>query len=103
LGASALGGLMFGVGFAVLGYCPGTVAGAVGHGAIDALVGMAGIVVGSMIFASAYDRLRGGVLGLGDFGDVTLPRLLRVNVFVVVVPLTVLLVLFLYVLEKVGL
>lgn len=102
-GASAIGGLIFGVGFAVLGYCPGTASGAIGHGAIDALVGMAGIVVGSMIFAYIYDRLKDGVLSWGDFGDVTLPRLLRVNAFVVVVPLAALLVLFLYVLERAGL
>src|SRR3990172_10730826 len=33
LGSTVIGGLIFGVGFAVLGYCPGTLAGAVGQGA----------------------------------------------------------------------
>ena len=36
-GSNVIGGLIFGVGFALLGYCPGTVAGAVGTGALDAL------------------------------------------------------------------
>jgi hypothetical protein len=34
-GTCAIGGIIFGAGFAFLGYCPGTAAGAVGHGAID--------------------------------------------------------------------
>ena len=102
-GASAVGGIIFGAGFAILGYCPGTAAGAVGHGAIDALVGIAGLVAGSMLFAALYDRLKGGVLNWGDFGDVTIPRLLRVNAFVVVLPFAVMLVLFLYALERAGL
>lgn len=38
-GATVVGGLIFGAGFALLGYCPGTVAGAVGQGAMDALLG----------------------------------------------------------------
>lgn len=32
LGSVVIGGLLFGIGFGLLGYCPGTVAGAVGHG-----------------------------------------------------------------------
>src|SRR5665647_2448840 len=39
LGSSVLGGLVFGVGFGLLGYCPGTVVGAVAQGSLDALVG----------------------------------------------------------------
>ena len=32
VGATVIGGLIFGAGFAILGYCPGTAAGAVGSG-----------------------------------------------------------------------
>ncbi len=32
IGSTVIGGIIFGMGFAILGYCPGTVAGAVGHG-----------------------------------------------------------------------
>ena len=38
-GMNVIGGLIFGVGFALLGYCPGTIAGAIGNGYLDALVG----------------------------------------------------------------
>ena len=39
IGSTVLGGVIFGVGFAILGYCPGTAAAAFGSGAMDALMG----------------------------------------------------------------
>lgn len=55
---SIIGGLIFGIGFATLGYCPGTIAGAVGNGYIDGLLGgVVGILVGSGLFASMYGVL----------------------------------------------
>lgn len=104
LGMNVIGGLIFGVGFAVLGYCPGTIAGAIGNGYLDALVGgLAGIIIGSGLFAALYPKLRGGILAKGDFGDLTLPRLFRVNDWLVVVPVAALLVLLLVGLELAGL
>jgi hypothetical protein len=56
-GSNVIGGLIFGVGFALLGYCPGTVAGAVGTGALDALIGgMVGLVIGAGFFAGCISR-----------------------------------------------
>jgi len=104
LGGTAIGGLIFGVGFALLGYCPGTLAGAVGNGFLDALVGgLAGIVIGAGLFASLYPVLQRTVLHKADFGDVTLPRLLNVNPWVLVVPIAAGLVLLLVVIERAGL
>ena len=80
LGTSVVGGLIFGVGFAVLGYCPGTVAGAVGQGFLDALFGgVVGTLLGTGLFAAVYPRLQKPILSKGDFGAVTLPELLKVN------------------------
>jgi len=103
-GMSIIGGLIFGVGFAVLGYCPGTIAGAVGNGYLDALVGgVIGILIGAGLLASVYPKLRDGILQKGDFGTVTLPQLLKVNDWIVVLPACILLVLILYWIESVGL
>jgi len=86
-GATAIGSLVFGIGFGTLGYCPGTVIGAVGHGALDALFGgVLGMLIGAGAFAALFPRLKATILGRGDFGDLTLPRLLKVNPWVVVVP-----------------
>ena len=103
-GKNAIGGLIFGLGFAVLGYCPGTIAGAVGNGYLDALTGgLIGIIVGSGVFAALYPRLKDGILRKGDFGNLTLPRLLKVNDWIVIIPLSGLIVLVLYLIEKAGL
>jgi hypothetical protein len=104
LGMNIVGGLIFGVGFAVLGYCPGTIAGAVGNGYLDALVGgLVGIVIGSGLFAALYPKLKAGILAKGDFGELTFPKLFKVNDWFVVIPAVALIVLLLFWLESVGL
>ncbi len=102
-GMNVIGALIFGVGFAVLGYCPGTIAGAIGNGYLDAIVGgLAGILLGTWIFAVMYPRLKDGILKKGDFGDITLPKLLKVNDWVVVVPVAAMIVLLLLWIERSG-
>jgi len=104
LGSSALGGLVFGLGFATLGYCPGTVAGAVGSGALDALLGgVTGILIGAGLLSAAYGRMSRGIMVRADFGNRTLPELFGVNAWAVVIPACVLIVALLWVLESAGL
>lgn len=103
-GQNAVGGLIFGVGFAVLGYCPGTIAGAVGNGYLDAAIGgLVGIILGSGLLAAVYPRLSVGILTKGDFGNLTVPEFLKVNAWVVIVPLTALILMIFYLLERAGL
>ncbi len=102
-GSSVIGGLIFGVGFALLGYCPGTIAGAVGQGSLDGLFGgMAGVLIGAGLFAQAYPRLDRSVLRMGDFGELTFPRLLKVNPWVIVLPVAIGIVIFLLWVERAG-
>ncbi|MFO8133062.1 MAG: YeeE/YedE thiosulfate transporter family protein [Thermoplasmatota archaeon] len=77
------GGLLFGVGFALLGYCPGTAAGAAGAGSLHALAGMLGILLGAGVYASLYPAVRRLLPGEGQ-GRVTIPELLDVNPWTVV-------------------
>lgn len=101
---NVIGGLVFGAGFALLGYCPGTIAGAIGNGFLDALAGgLTGILLGSGLFAALYPRLKDGILKWGHYGDVTLPRLLKVGDWTVIIPLSALLGLTLCFLERAGL
>ena len=78
IGANVIGGLVFGAGFALIGYCPGTVAAALGQGNYDALFAMAGLVLGSWIFAEFSTGIKGTVEKWGDLGKVLLPDLLHV-------------------------
>lgn len=102
-GMSIFGGLLFGVGFATLGYCPGTVAGALGNGYLDAVFGIAGMLIGAGLFAGLFPKLQRSILSKGDFGDITLPRLLKVNEWLVIIPLCALLFLLLKWIESRGL
>ncbi|AAR35687.1 YeeE/YedE family protein [Geobacter sulfurreducens] len=104
LGMTLVGGLIFGVGFAVLGYCPGTIAAAVAQGKMDAFVGgMSGIIIGAGLYAHSFPYLSRTILPKGDFGTLTFPELLRVTPWVVILPLSALLIGLLVWLERAGL
>jgi hypothetical protein len=97
--ANVLGGLIFGVGFALSAYCPGTGAAAVGQGNFDALAVVLGMLVGSYLFAEFSAWLNRTVGNWGDRGEVTLPELIGVRKWPFALGLGLLLVVGLLVLE----
>lgn len=66
------GGLIFGVGFAVAGYCPGTCVVGAAEGRRDALFALLGGVVGALAYTLVYPAVKSTLLSRGDFGKVTL-------------------------------
>lgn len=103
VGSNVIGGLIFGAGFALLGYCPGTVAGAVGSGALDALFGgMVGLLIGAGIFARLYPRLKTRVLVYAPFPARTVSEFLHLNVWIVIAVMEVGMIGLLLVLESLG-
>ena len=98
MGSTVLGGIIFGVGFAILGYCPGTAAAAFGAGAVDALVGMIGIVIGAGIYARLYPALDRRILNWGAFPADTLPDLIGLKPGIVAAVMAVLILGLLYLL-----
>ncbi|MFZ1898525.1 DUF6691 family protein [Methanoregula sp.] len=103
VGATVIGGLIFGAGFALLGYCPGTAAAATGTGALDALVGMAGIVLGAGLFARLYPALDRTILNRGTFPEGIIPEIIGVRPGIVVAVVAVLIAGILYALAMFGL
>jgi len=103
LGANVLGGLCFGVGWGLIGYCPGTSAGALGEGRIDALAGILGMLAGASIFAHTYPWLKSTVYTWGDLGKISLPGLLGLNHWIVIAVLAVIYILTLRFIERKGL
>jgi len=87
LGANIIGGIIFGLGWGLLGYCPGTSAGALGEGRWDALWGIAGMLAGAAIYAEAFPAMKATVLTWGNLGKLTLPQVLGINHWLVIVPL----------------
>lgn len=72
LGNLLLGGLFFGGGLAVLGYCPGTSLVATMEGRTDAAVGVLGLFTGAFLHALTADKIMGATAGLGTVGSRTL-------------------------------
>lgn len=53
----SLGGILFGTGVAILGYCPGTMTMALAEGSIDALFGYAGGILAGLLFTLVYPMI----------------------------------------------
>ena len=100
LGKNIVGGLLFGVGWAVLGYCPGTSAGALGEGRWDAFFGALGMTVAAVFMAEFYSAMKPVASAWGNFGQITLPQLLGVNHWIVIGCLVALYLLFFRWVEK---
>ena len=98
--ANILGGLLFGVGFALLSYCPGTGAAALGQGNFDALAGVLGLMAGSYLYAESSGLLGRTVLKWGDRGKLMLPEVVGVSPATFVIVIASLLVVALVFLER---
>ena len=74
LAAQALGGLVFGAGFIVGGYCPGTSVVAIATGRKDAVVFGFGMLAGVLVYAEFMSGVEGWIKA-GSLGELTLPTL----------------------------
>ncbi len=79
--ANIIGGLLFGVGLALLGYCPGTGAAAFGQGNYDAIAGIAGLLAGSYLYAETSGFLSSTIEKIGNRGQIMLPDKLGVRLW----------------------
>lgn len=89
LGGNIIGGLLFGIGWGLFGYCPGTAVGALGEGRWDVVWGILGMLAGAGIYAEVFPLMKKTVLTWGDLGKITLPQVLGVNHWIVIVVLWV--------------
>lgn len=71
-----VGGAIFGVGFVICGYCPGTAVAGFASGRLDALAVMAGIAAGSLVFAVAYPYISGFYMS-SPMGKTFLPAMFK--------------------------
>jgi hypothetical protein len=74
LAAAIIGGLVFGVGFVVGGYCPGTSIAALATGRQDAMVFAAGMLAGVLVYAEGFAGLEAWTRAQA-LGEMTLPSL----------------------------
>jgi len=83
IGGVLLGGALFGIGWAVMGFCPATSVGAIGEGRWHAIFGVLGMLVGAGLYAEMYPFLKATVLSWADFGKIGLPEALGVSHWIV--------------------
>lgn len=103
LGGNILGGLIFGAGWALFGYCSGTSLGALGEGRYDAVWGVIGMLGGAALFAELFPLIKRTVLTWGNYGKITLPQILGINHWIVIAIMVVLGLIMFWFFEKKGL
>lgn len=75
----ALGGIIFGIGWAVSGFCPGTCVVGAAEGKKDAMMTVAGGLVGALLFSLAFPYIKESLIETANFGEITLASLLGVG------------------------
>lgn len=72
LGATSIAGILFGVGWGLCGYCPGTTWAAVGEGRMDAVFAMMGGLSGAALFSHLHETLIPLLYNPTNLGQMTL-------------------------------
>lgn len=84
-----IGGFILGIGFVIGGYCPGTSVVGMSSGRIDALIFLAGLMLGIWLFAEGYPYIKAFYLS-GYRADMTLNKWLGTSRGIVILVITLL-------------
>ena len=79
-----VGGLIFGAGMGILGYCPGTMAARIGEGKKEAILAALGMSLGIVLYAMTIKPVKAALLSKEINGDIFV--LLGLNRWLVIVP-----------------
>lgn len=101
--ANVVGGVVFGVGMATAGYCPGTIVAEAGEGRLDAWVaGLSGLVVGAIVFGLLQPVIMPTLARVGALGRVTFASLAGASPWLVLLVFGQVMVLVLILIARVG-
>lgn len=79
LGGIITGGILFGVGLVLYGYCPGTGVAATGEGHKDALVGVFGMLAGALLYVLTFPSIENLRSNFPNLGEVTFSSVSNVS------------------------
>ncbi len=97
------GGMLFGIGMALIGMCPGTAVAGAGRGQLDYLIpGIGGMLVGALAYGFLYPTISDFLAKFHNYGTVKLPELWGLSPFLSVYVMALLFFLVLYALGKSG-
>jgi hypothetical protein len=89
-----VGGLIFGTGMGILGYCPGTMAARIGEGKKDAILAVFGMALGILIYAMTIKPVKALFLSGEINGDISI--MLGVNRWFIIIPAAVIFITIIY-------
>lgn len=99
-----VGGLIFGVGMALSGYCPGTCAAGSGEGKLDYLIpGLLGFLVGAGIYGLTYQYVFPAISKIANIGNVVIPDVWNLSPFLTVVFFAFISMFLFYLIDRAGL
>ncbi len=100
LGGNIAGGIILGIGWGLLGYCPGTIGGALGEGRWDAAWGILGMLAGGALYAEVYPFFKDTVLKWGSYGKLTLPGMFGISHWILIPVIIIIFLLLFRIIEK---
>jgi len=83
-----VGGLIFGTGMGILGYCPGTMGARIGEGKKESILALFGMALGIFIYALMIKLVKSAFLSSEINGDISL--LLGINHWILIIPAAIL-------------
>jgi uncharacterized membrane protein YedE/YeeE len=99
-----VGGLVFGVGMAAAGFCPGTAVAGAGEGKLDYLIpGMLGFLTGAVLFGLTYSSIMPQIKKIANVGPVVIPDLWNINSILAVVVFALMALGLFYAIDRMGL
>ena len=98
-----VGGLIFGVGMALAGFCPGTCVAGAGEGKVDYLLpGILGFLTGAVIYGLTYDKVFPKISAIANYGNVTLPELWHISPYLAILVFTIMALVLFYLIDRMG-
>lgn len=98
-----VGGLIFGVGMAVAGFCPGTAVAGAGEGKLDYLIpGLLGFLTGGVIYGLTYDKVFPKISAIANYGNVVIPDLWHINPYLAVFVFALMALVLFYLIDRMG-
>jgi uncharacterized protein len=98
-----IGGLVFGMGMALSGYCPGTCAAGAGEGKLDYIIpGLLGFMTGAVIYGLTYQQVFPQISAIANYGNVTIPDLWNLSPFLTVLVFALMSFLLFYLIDRAG-
>ena len=98
-----VGGLIFGVGMSLSGYCPGTCAAGAGEGKMDYIVpGLLGFLTGAAIYGLTYQSVFPAISAIANYGNVVMPDLWNISSFLTVLLFALMSLFLFYMIDRAG-